>query len=255
MSNLLTRRAALTGLAASSATLIAGCDTVVSTPATREILFSGERFHRLLQRAITDRGALAREYRPDQMSPSFRSNGTSNPNRPEYDAAAAENFGNWKISIGGLVTRPFSLSLAQLRSMPARSQITRHDCVEGWSAIGKWHGPRLSVLLDLAGVKDSARYIVFRCADHYRGNPAPYYESVDMVDAYHPQTILAWAMNDKLLDIPHGAPVRMRIERQLGYKQAKYLTGIEAVASLDGIGQGRGGFWEDVAGYDWYGGI
>ena len=255
MSRLLTRRAALTGIAAGSAGLLAGCDTIASAPATRDILFSGERFHRLLHRALTDRNALAREFAPEQMSPVFRANGTRDPGTPQYSAAAAQGFANWRIDIAGLVDRPYSLSMAQIRSMPARTQITRHDCVEGWSAIGKWHGPRLSVVLDLAGLKDSARYIVFHCADRYGGGASPYYESVDLIDALHPQTILAWSMNDKLLDIAHGAPVRMRIERQLGYKHAKYLTGIEAVASLDGIGRGKGGFWEDVADYDWYAGI
>jgi DMSO/TMAO reductase YedYZ molybdopterin-dependent catalytic subunit len=255
MSRLLTRRAALTGIAAGSGALLAGCDTIAATPATRELLFSGERFHRLLQRAVTDRSALAREFAPEQMSPVFRSNGTRNPNTPEYTAAAASNFADWRIAVTGLVARPLSISMAQLRAMPARRQITRHDCVEGWSAIGKWTGPRLKLLLDAAGVRDSAKYIVLRCADRLGGAQRAYYESIDMIDAYHPQTILAWALNDRVLDIAHGAPVRLRVERQLGYKHAKYLTGIEAVASLDGIGLGKGGYWEDVADYDWYAGI
>lgn len=256
MSRIITRRAALTGIATGgTGLLLAGCDTVASTPATRDVLFSGERFHRLFQRAITDRGALAREFTPEQMSPVFRSNGTRNPNTPDYNALAAGNFVDWQIMVGGLVARPLSIGLAQLRSMPARTQITRHDCVEGWSAIGKWTGPRLSLILNAAGISDRARYIVFRCADRLGGAQRPYYESIDMIDALHPQTILAWALNDRVLDVAHGAPVRMRVERQLGYKQAKYVTGIEAVASLDGIGGGKGGYWEDVADYDWYAGI
>jgi len=137
--------------------------------------------------------------------------------------------------------------------MPARTQITRHDCVEGWSAIGKWHGPMLGTILKAAGVSDKARYIVFTCADLYHG--APYYESIDLIDAFHPQTILAWAMNDAVLSVGHGAPIRLRIERQLGYKQAKYIMQISAVASLDGIGKGKGGYWEDNVDYDWYAGI
>ncbi len=256
MSNILTRRAALTGIAATgTGLLLGGCDTIASAPATRDILFSGERFHRLLHRAITDRAALAYEYSPEQMSPVFRSNGTRNPNTPDYNASAAANFADWRIAVTGLVARPLSISLAQLRSMPARTQITRHDCVEGWSAIGQWQGPRLSLILDAAQVSDRAKYIVFRCADRLGGQQRAYYESIDMIDARHPQTILAWTLNDRVLDIPHGAPVRMRIERQLGYKHAKYLTGIEAVASLDGVYGGKGGYWEDVADYDWYAGI
>ncbi len=129
----------------------------------------------------------------------------------------------------------------------------RHDCVEGWSAIAEWMGPQLRQVLAAAGVRDAARYIVFHCADRIGG--AAYYESCDMVDALHPQTILAWALNGSVLPIANGAPLRLRIERQLGYKHAKYLTGIEAVASLDKVGAGKGGFWEDRIDYEWYAGI
>jgi DMSO/TMAO reductase YedYZ molybdopterin-dependent catalytic subunit len=104
-------------------------------------------------------------------------------------------------------------------------------------------------------LRDGARYIVFHCADVFGRRRIPYYESIDLVDAFHPQTILAWAMNDAPLGIGHGAPLRLRVERQLGYKHAKYVMRIEAVASLAGIGRGKGGFWEDIAGYEWYGGI
>jgi DMSO/TMAO reductase YedYZ molybdopterin-dependent catalytic subunit len=137
--------------------------------------------------------------------------------------------------------------------MPTRTQITRHDCVEGWSAIGKWHGVPLKMLLDAAGLRESARFIVFHCADRF--GALPYYESIDLVDAFHPQTILAWALNDALLPVPNGAPLRLRVERQLGYKHAKYVERVEAVASLASVGGGRGGYWEDVADYEWYAGI
>ena len=252
---ILTRRHALIGSIAAGGGLLAGCDKVGDSSIGRSILQTGDPLHRVLQRGVTGRTALAREFSHEEMSPVFRSNGTRNPDRPDYNAAVAENFANWRIAIDGLVTRPLSISMAQLRSMPARTQITRHDCVEGWSAIGKWTGPRLKPLLELAGLRDSARYIVFHCADHYHNNPTPYYESIDLIDAFHPQTILAWRLNDQALDVPHGAPVRLRVERHLGYKHAKYVQRIEAVASLAGIGQGKGGFWEDVADYDWYAGI
>jgi len=146
-----------------------------------------------------------------------------------------------------------SLSLDNLRRLPQRTQVTRHDCVEGWSAIGQWTGPQLSTLLEQAGVSPEARYIVFRCADDLYGQR--YYESCDMDDAFHPQTIVAHQLNGTPLPVKNGAPLRMRIERQLGYKHAKYLTGIEAVASLDPIGAGKGGYWEDRSGYQWYAGI
>ena len=239
-------------LAAGSASLLAGCDAWTGSP----VLLSAEEAHRFLQRSITGRAALAREFRADQMSPRFRTNGTASPSTPEYRALAANRFAGWRLRVDGLVARPLSLSLAQLRAMPQRAQITRHDCVEGWSAIGKWQGPRLGTLLRLAGLSDRARYIVFHCADRLGGGAGvPYYESIDLVDAFHPQTILAWAMNDAPLDIGHGAPLRLRVERQLGYKHAKYVMRIEAVESLAGIGRGKGGFWEDVAGYEWYAGI
>ena len=243
---MITRRSLLVGTGAS---LLAGCDSLTDSP----VLLSAEDAHRFLQRSITGRAALAREFRPEQRSPIFRVNGTANPDTPEYNALAANNFADWRLRVDGLVARPLSLSLAQLRSLPQRAQITRHDCVEGWSAIGKWQGPRLETLLRLAGMSDSARYVVFHCADRFGSQP--YYESIDLVDAFHPQTILAWAMNDAPLNVGHGAPVRLRVERQLGYKHAKYVMRVEAVASLAGIGAGKGGYWEDSNGYEWYAGI
>ncbi|MHA6721492.1 molybdopterin-dependent oxidoreductase [Sphingomonas sp. RS2018] len=248
---IVSRRTALVGSLASG--LLAGCDRVASSDIGRRALFAGEDAHRVLQRGLTDRTALAQEFRPDQRSPVFRANGTRNPNTPDYNASAARNFADWRIRVDGLVARPLDLSLANLRAMPARTQITRHDCVEGWSAIGKWTGPRLKPLLALAGLRDAARYLVFHCADVMGGTP--YYESIDLIDAMHPQTILAWMLNDRVLGVPNGAPVRLRVERQLGYKHAKYVQRIEAVASLAPFGQGKGGYWEDVADYEWYAGI
>lgn len=250
---LVTRRGMI-GLGATGAgLLLSGCDKLAGQPGFRKILFSGDKINQGLQRALSDRAALAPEFRPDQMSPLFRTNGTSNPNTPDYDAHVAARFADWRLRVGGLVARPLSLTLRDLAALPQRAQITRHDCVEGWSAIGKWQGPMLGNVLKAAGLRDSARYVVFTCADLYNG--APYYESIDIADAFHPQTILAWAMNDQRLSVGHGAPVRLRVERQLGYKHAKYVMKIDAVASLAGIGAGQGGYWEDAVGYDWYAGI
>lgn len=251
MSMLLTRRRALLGIGAG--TMLSACDRVQDFGPARRILDSGDAINHGLQRALIDRAALAPEYRVDQMSPVFRTNGNANPDTPAYNTLAAEGFADWRLAIGGLVARPLQLSLAQLRSMPQRRQITRHDCVEGWSAIGQWQGPLLGSLLKLADVRPAARYVVFHCADQIGG--VPYYESIDLIDAFHPQTIMALFMNGRPLDIGHGAPTRLRVERQLGYKQAKYVMGIEAVASLAGIGKGKGGFWEDNVDYDWYAGI
>ncbi|HEX8420140.1 MAG TPA: molybdopterin-dependent oxidoreductase, partial [Sphingomonas sp.] len=214
MTALLTRRTLIAGGASAAGLVLAGCDSVAQIPQARRILFMGEEMNRGLHRALMHRDALAREFSAADMSPVFRVNGTRNPGTPAYERAVASKFADWRIGVGGLVDRPLELSMAQLRSMPARTQITRHDCVEGWSAIGKWHGPTLGTVLKAARLRDAARFIVFTCADLYGG--APYYESIDLIDAFHPQTILAWAMNDGLLSIGNGAPVRLRVERQLG---------------------------------------
>lgn len=235
-------------LVAGSAGLLTACDRFTDSP----VLASAEEAHRFLQRSI-GRGALATEFRPEQRSPIFRVNGTHHPNTPEYNGWVANRFADWRLAIDGLVARPMAFSLAQLQAMPQRAQITRHDCVEGWSAIGKWQGPQLGTLLDAVGLSSRARFLVFHCADRY--GAGGYYESIDLVDAFHPQTILAWALNDRRLSIGNGAPLRLRVERQLGYKHAKYLTRIEAVATLAGIGKGKGGTWEDSNGYQWYAGI
>jgi DMSO/TMAO reductase YedYZ molybdopterin-dependent catalytic subunit len=247
---ILTRRTLLLG---ASATL-AGCDRLTRDQSFRDALFSAENFHKWAQRGLMAPDALAREFRPDQISPIFRANGTANPNTPVYKALWRGGFADWRLRITGLVARELSLSLSQLRALPHREQITRHDCVEGWSAIGKWRGVPLKTILDGAGLRSQARYLVFHCADTM-GSGQPYYESIDLHDAFHPQTILAFALNDRPLSVANGAPLRLRVERQLGYKQAKYLMGIEAVDSLAAIGGGKGGYWEDRADYDWYAGI
>ena len=254
MTRLITRRGTVAGLTIGAGGLLSGCDAIGNNKLFREaLIFRGSDWNETLQRALMKRGALAPEYRPDQRSPIFRTNGTTNPGTSAYAAHAANHFADWKLTVDGMVKHPLSLTMAQLRSMPTRTQITRHDCVEGWSAIGQWTGPHLSMLLDLAGLRDGARYIVLHCADRLYGRN--YYESIDLLAAYHPQTILAWRMNGAPLQIGHGAPVRLRVERQLGYKQAKYINHIEAVSSLASVGQGKGGLWEDVANYDWYAGI
>jgi len=155
------------------------------------------------------------------------------------------------------VRQPLSLSLDDLKRLPSRTQITRHDCVEGWSAIGKWTGVPLGMILQTAGVATEARYVVFHCADDLEESEdgsGLYYESIDLVDAYHPQTILAYGLNGQALPVANGAPLRLRVERHLGYKQAKYIMRIEVVDSFASLGQGRGGYWED-RGYEWYAGI
>jgi len=232
--------------------LVAGCTKVAESGPGGLLLGAVEDWNRRVHRAIAKRTALAREFSPAEISLEFRGNGTVKPATPGYEAHLAGGFSDWRLVVDGLVERPLSLSLDRLKAMPQRTQITRHDCVEGWSAIGQWTGVPLAHLLGAAGLRPEARYIVFHCADRLRD--APYYESIDLIDAFHPQTIVAHALNGAPLPVKNGAPLRLRVERQLGYKHAKYLERIEAVASLSGIGGGKGGYWED-RGYQWYAGI
>ncbi|MEE9434905.1 MAG: molybdopterin-binding protein [Sphingorhabdus sp.] len=250
---LIPRRTLLGGIAASAGLALTGCDRLNESEGFRSILRGAESLNMASQRLITSRTALAREYSESDMSPVFRMNGTIGPASDEYNAHRAEGFASWKLKVDGLVAKPMQLSLAQLMAMPAREQITRHDCVEGWSAIGKWRGTPLGIVLKAAGLSARARYIVFHCADFFGEDP--YYESIDLIDAFHPQTILAWGMNGGMLPVGHGAPLRLRVERQLGYKHAKYVMRIEATDSLADIGRGKGGYWEDEIDYEWYAGI
>ncbi|UOR15017.1 molybdopterin-dependent oxidoreductase [Qipengyuania aquimaris] len=240
-------------IAAAGAAFVAGCNKIAGSDTGSRLLGAAEDWHKKAHRLLTDREALAPEYPRSAISPFFRGNGSTDPQNGDYQQQAAENFVNWRLDVRGLVENPMQLSLENIRKLPQRTQVTRHDCVEGWSAIGEWTGPQLSLLLDAAGLKPEAKFIVLRCADNLNGQD--YYESVDLIDAYHPQTIVAYMLNGEPLPIRNGAPLRMRVERQLGYKHPKYLTAIEAVASLDDIGGGKGGYWEDRAGYQWYAGI
>jgi DMSO/TMAO reductase YedYZ molybdopterin-dependent catalytic subunit len=237
---------------------LAACDRLNETTRVQSVLQGAERLNLRAQRLLMgDRRALAREFAKADISPDFRANGSISPANPEYRELLTGGFAGWRLVVDGLVERPLSLSLAELRALASRTQITRHDCVEGWSSIGEWTGARLGPLLDKAGLKPQARFIVFHCADTLdpsAGEKGRYYESIDLVDAYHPQTILAYDMNGRPLPVAHGAPLRLRVERQLGYKHAKYVMRVEAVADLAPIGLGKGGFWED-RGYEWYAGI
>jgi len=243
------RRNVLAGLAAA---LTAGCTKIGQSDAFAGLVDGAEKLHRGAHRLLGGRQAMAREYSPADLSPFFRGNGNTEIDSDAYRAHAAAGFAGWILRVHGLVEQPLGVTMDVIRGLPQRTQITRHDCVEGWSAIGQWTGPQLSALLELARLKPEARFIVFRCADDFRG--VPYYESCDLDDAMHPQTIVAHQLNGAPLPVTNGAPLRLRLERQLGYKHAKFLTEIEAVASLDGIAGGNGGYWEDL-GYQWYAGI
>lgn len=259
---LLTRRNALIVGATGAGLMLSSCDRLTQSSSFQRVLGAAQDWTRLSQRLLLSPGQLAREYKPSDISKVFKPNGTLNPGGPYYSASAADNFADWQLRIDGMVAHPMSLSLAELKKLPARSQITRHDCVEGWSAIGGWTGVPLGLLLTAAGISPQAKYVVFLCADNLNGEPAKggeqapgqYYESIGLADAFHPQTIMAYAMNAEPLDIPHGAPLRLRVERQLGYKSAKYVARIVVSDTLEGFGAGKGGYWED-RGYEWYAGI
>ncbi|SON57736.1 Sulfoxide reductase catalytic subunit YedY precursor [Hartmannibacter diazotrophicus] len=258
MSSLLTRRRFLIGgTLGTGALALGGGYALEQNVDVDAVLRSAETLTMGAQRTLLRHRPLAREFSAADISPTFRVNGTQAPDSKEYAALREGGFADWKLKIGGLVNRPLEFSLADLKKLPSRSQITRHDCVEGWSAIGKWTGVPLGLMLHAAGLKPNARFAVFHCADELEktfDGSGRYYESIDLIDAFHPQTILAYAMNDQNLTVGHGAPLRLRVERQLGYKQAKYVMRIEVVDSFGGLWGGRGGFWED-RGYEWYAGI
>jgi DMSO/TMAO reductase YedYZ molybdopterin-dependent catalytic subunit len=255
---MINRRSLMTGLAAGGLLPLAGCSLDSRSPGVMSILDKAEYLTEGVQRALlAPRLALAPEFSPGMITPTFKPNGSIDPDDPDYVALRQKGFADWKLAVGGLVERPMSLSLADLRALPSRSQITRHDCVEGWSCIGQWKGAQLSALLAIAGLKPQARYIAFFCADTLEqtlDNTGRYYETIDFIDAFHPQTILAYEMNYAPLKVEHGAPLRLRVERQLGYKMAKYIMRIEAIDSFARLSRGQGGFWED-RGYEWYAGI
>ncbi len=240
-------------LQASSLLALAGCDNLSRSEWFGELTGKTEGVTKRAQRALTPRRAMAREYGEADRSAVFPANGNTEVADAGYRALAADGFAGWTLEVGGLVRRPAAFSLAALRAMPARTQITRHDCVEGWSAIGKWTGVPLRDVLAQVEPLPEARYLVFHCADT-DDDAVPYYESIDFDEAYHPQTLLAYDMNDAPLTVPHGAPVRLRVERQLGYKQAKYIMRIQLVETFGDIAGGNGGYWEDQ-GYEWYAGV
>ncbi len=243
-------------LASAGAVALSACDKLNNSPHVMKVVYSAEGLTRRVQRLILSPGQLAPEFKPADISPVFKANGSKDVDDDGYRAHLANGFKDWKLEVGGLVERPLSLSLDDLRQRPGRTQITRHDCVEGWSCIGKWTGARLGPILMETGLKPTAKFIVFYCADTIDpAAGAKYYESIGLADAFHPQTLLAYEMNDQPLPAPHGAPLRLRVERQLGYKHAKYVMRIAAVDSLAPINGGKGGYWEDSTGYEWYAGI
>jgi DMSO/TMAO reductase YedYZ molybdopterin-dependent catalytic subunit len=251
------RRLLLGALGGAGVFLLAGCEKFFNgmqqNKKVQSVLESAERLNRRMQRLLSGKSRLAQEFGEREISRYFKQNGNPPPFTIEYMTDAKSGWPNWKLEVAGLVGKPASFTLDELKAMPARTQITRHDCVEGWSAIAKWKGAPLSEIAKKVESQPNARYVVFYCMDtDDEGNS--FYESIDLRDARHPQTILAYEMNDRPLPVEHGAPLRLRVETQLGYKMAKYIRRIEFVADFKKIAQGKGGYWED-RGYEWYAGI
>lgn len=258
----LSRRRFLTGASAAGSSLaLSGCDAFDSLTrngsAVRSVLEQANSLTYRVQRMLLSSDALAQEFSESEIRQPQRPNGVTQPADALYRSMSEGGFADYRLTVKGLVDKPLSLTLAELQAMPARTQITRHDCVEGWSCIAKWTGVPLAIVLDQARPKEAARFAVFQCfdtIDRSLSGDIKYYESIDLIDARHPQTILAYGLNGETLPVANGAPLRLRVERQLGYKMAKYVHTVELVDSLDGYGGGKGGYWEDN-GYDWFAGI
>ena len=250
---LLPRRALVGGLVTLGSLALAGCTDEVP-PTYGNILRIGDDFTYRAQRLLLPRNALVRQFEHADIT-SMPAIGTTNPGNAKepafsadfgeaYDRLRKAAFADWRLEIAGLVARPGVYSLVDLKALPARTQITRHTCEEGWSSIAEWTGAPLAALLSAAGMLPKARYVNFHAYDEVVDN-------IDLVDALHPQTILAYGMNGRDLPVGHGAPVRLRVETQLGYKSVKFLRRIEVVEKFDDFGK-KGNIQN---GWSWYAGI
>jgi DMSO/TMAO reductase YedYZ molybdopterin-dependent catalytic subunit len=240
-------------LASSISAALAACSPIGTK------LNGNSRFHGLLEEAEKLNGALigtrgrAREYRASDISSDFPIDSLDTPSGTPYERLLHDGFRGYRLIVDGAVERPQALTLAQLRAMMNVTQITRHDCVEGWSAVAQWQGARLADVIALAVPRKSARYAIFHTFDRDADGVA-YYESLSLEQAAHPQTLLALAQNGRAIVPDRGAPVRLTVPTQLGYKSAKWVRRIEIADSFAAIGSGKGGYWEDQ-GYEWYAGI
>jgi len=247
---LITRRQALvSGLASVGGLMLSGCSTKLP-PSYGNILRMGDAFTYAARQTLLPGQSLVKEYSHKDIS-SFPAIGTTNPGDPDNPHSSEKfrelqrgGFVDWRVSIEGLVSRPGTYSLADLKRFPSRTQITRHACEEGWSAIAEWTGVPLSRVLDAAGLQPAARFVTFHTYDEW-------IDSIDLLDALHPQTLLAYGMNGRELSVPHGGPVRLRVETQLGYKSLKYLQRIVVTEQLDDGGV-KGNI---LQGWSWWAGI
>jgi len=208
---------------------------------------AGETLTYAAQRILTSHHSLAREFSRSEISKVIPVNG-KHPETDDYQRLLAGGFADWKLTIDGLVARPTSFSVADLQRFPAYSQITHQACEEGWSFIAEWKGVRLADVLNAVGIAPNARWAFFFSIQK------DWWDSLDVPDAMHPQTFLALGMNGQELPIDHGAPIRLRVPRQLGYKSLKFLNRVTITDTTKGIGDGLGSA-SPSAGYSWYAGI
>jgi DMSO/TMAO reductase YedYZ molybdopterin-dependent catalytic subunit len=215
-------------------------------PDHRGLYGLGETLTYASQRILT-RHSLAREFSRGQISKPPFANAVAPPN-DDFKRLQAGGFADWRLAVDGAVAHPLSLSLSDLKTLPVRSQITELACEEGWSYIAEWIGTPLSGVLNAAGILPQARYVIYRSFDH------EWWESIDMADALHPQTLVAYAMNDGDLPVKFGGPLRLRVPRQLGYKSVKYISRLTVTDTVKPFGKGLGSAAPE-AGYSWYAGI
>lgn len=234
------RRKLITGLASTGGLLLAGCSSKELPPTYGNVLRMGDLLTYRAFRMVLPARSLVREYSRSDVT-SSPAVGTSNPADPHeelynaergarFDRLRAGAFADWRLKVEGRVARPRSFSLAELKALPSRTQITKHTCEEGWSAIAEWTGVPLRTVLEAAGIEPSARFVNFFAYDDNA-------DGIDMLDALHPQTILAYGMNGRDLPLAHGAPLRVRVETQLGYKSVKFLERIVVNDEFDDLGK------------------
>jgi DMSO/TMAO reductase YedYZ molybdopterin-dependent catalytic subunit len=243
------RQAIIAGLASAGGFAFTRYGTELP-PTYGNLLRMGDTLTYAAHRTLLPGQSLVREYSPSDVT-SFPATGTTNPGVSQksalgesYRKMETAAFADWRLPVEGRVAAPRTFSLAELKQLPSRTQITRHTCEEGWTAIGQWTGVPLSLVLHAAGALPTARFVVFHSYDDW-------VDSIDMLDALHPQTMLAYGMNGRDLPLPHGAPVRLRVERQLGYKSMKYLHRIVVTDEFDDGGK-KGNIQN---GWAWYTGI
>ena len=241
-------------VATSLGAALAGCARVTNglndNVQVKSIVDSAES----LNHAIIGTHGMAKIYADSEITQDFPTNGLATPSSDaRYGRLMKADFANYALPVIGMVERPQTFSLKQLQALTTLAQTTRHDCVEGWSVVGKWTGVPLARLLALVKPSASARYVMFYSYDR-DDQGTPFYGSLDLHQSVHPQTQLALKLNDKPIDADHGGPVRLRIPTQLAYKSTKWVQRIEIVADFKKIYGGKGGYWEDN-GYEWYAGI